>query len=53
MQWPPSLFTQTIQIMVGIINMGFGAFDAAMRNPSDLSPAPLWLGGVVRITFHE
>ncbi|XP_060756380.1 uncharacterized protein tmem176l.1 [Neoarius graeffei] len=37
----------TIQIMVGIINMGFGAFDAAMRNPSELSPAPLWLGGVM------
>lgn len=45
------LFPQTIQIMVGIMNLGFGILSTAI---GDLGLAPFWLGGMVRVViFHE
>ncbi|XP_053467974.1 uncharacterized protein tmem176l.1 [Ictalurus furcatus] len=36
----------TIQIMVGIINLGFGFLNIATYGIGDLGPVPFWLGGM-------
>ncbi|MCI4391209.1 hypothetical protein PGIGA_G00131410 [Pangasianodon gigas] len=37
----------TIQIMVGLMNLGFGSLTTAIYRMGDLGPVPLWLGGVI------
>ncbi|KAK3541155.1 hypothetical protein QTP86_016256 [Hemibagrus guttatus] len=37
----------TIQIMVGIMNLGLGSLSTAIYYVSDLGSVPLWLGGVI------
>ncbi|MCJ8745447.1 hypothetical protein PDJAM_G00130210 [Pangasius djambal] len=37
----------TIQIMFGLMNLGFGSLTTAIYRMSDLGPVPFWLGGVI------